>query len=105
MSEFLAKHDGTKLQKLDSESYQKMLRSLKQHKAPDLFNCQLEHFLFASEETADYMVTLTNEILEDPSLFAHTAISRSLASMLYKGKSKSLELIGSYRRIQICTVA
>ena len=80
-----------------------MLMSLKTNKAPDLYNVQLENYLYASEETTMFMVDLINEILRDPSLFAHTAISKSLASMLYKGKQKPLDAIGSYRRIQICS--
>ena len=105
MRKFLAREDTRKLVHLDEESYQTLLSSLKKNKASDIYNVQLEHLLYASRDTSSYMVDLINQILDQPDLYCHTAISRSIASMLHKGKNRPKDKIGNYRRIQICTLS
>ena len=105
MRRFTAEQDTRQLEHLNEETYMKLLSSLKKNKASDLYNCTLEHLVYASQETAGYMVEMINDILDSPSLYAHTSISRSKASMLYKGKNKNKTEVGSYRRIQICSLS
>ena len=105
MKKFLAEQDTRNLRHLNEDTYQNLLSSLKKNKASDIYNCQLEHLLHASTNTSVYMVELLNQILDEPQMFAHTAISRSLASMLHKGKGRPKDDIGNYRRIQISTLA
>ena len=101
---YLAREDQRQLEHLDEESYARLLSSLKRNKAADLYNVTLEHLIYASQETGGYMVKLLNDILDRPKLYSHTSISRSLASMLHKGKNRPREIVGNYRRIQICSL-
>ena len=104
MAEFIAKHDGSELRKLTRRTLKHLMTNLKTMKSPDIYNCNLENFTNATDETIDTVVDLLNDILKDPVLFCHTSISRSWATMLYKGKGKPRDKISSYRRIQVSTM-
>ena len=82
------------------DEFKETVASLGSKKAVDIYGLSKEHFTYMTEDVAKIMLNLINELLSNLNEYSSTLLSTSLASQLWKGKSRPKWLPNSYRRVQ-----
>ena len=78
-----------------------VFKKLKLNKACDAFKLTVEHFRFAGETSLFIILKLLNIIIDNINILSCPQLNTSVASVIYKGKSKSIFHHKSYRLVRV----
>ena len=74
-----------------------LFKKLKLNKACDVYKLSVEHLRYAGDETLSLVLCLLNMIIDNINYLSSTQLNTSVASIIYKSKSKPVHHHKSYR--------
>ena len=74
---------------------------LKLNKACDIYKLTVEHLRYAGDETLSLILILLNSIIDNITYLSSTQLSTAAASILHKGKGRSLSHHKSFRQVRV----
>ena len=102
--EIHAKKEKKKIEPMDMETFEKMLKKIPKGKAPDIFFNTVEHYINASREVKEALLAICNEMILDGDKYSSPLLSMSTSTYLYKGKNKKRTNPLSYRKVSIGSI-
>ena len=84
-----------------SDLYDILFKRLKLNKACDIFHLTVEHLRYAGEQTLLLLLKLINKIINNVNYLSSTELNTSLATIVHKGKQKSLYHHKSFRLVRV----
>ena len=81
-----------------------IFKKLKLKKACDVYKLTVEHLRYAGDDTLLIIMNLLNNILENINCLSSSQLNTSVASVVYKGKSKPIFHHKSYRLVRVTSL-
>ena len=78
-----------------------LFKKLKLNKACDVYMLTVEHLRYAGDETLSLILFLLNLIVDNINYLSSTQLNTAIASMVQKGKNKSVTHHKSYRQVRV----
>ena len=78
-----------------------VFKRLKLRKACDIYKLTVEHLRFLSDKSLSLILKMINNILTHINTISSAQLNTSVASVIYKGKSKPMHLHKSYRLVRV----
>ena len=102
---FLAKDDPNTFNPISRERFAEILTDLPGKKGGDLQGLTVEHLRHLQLDTQDIIRDIINDIMKGILMsYSDTLINTRIATMIYKGKRKNRQKVGSYRRVSIGSI-
>ena len=78
-----------------------LFSKLKPNKACDIYRLTIEHLRYCGDRTLTLILQLINLIIRDLSCLSSSHLNTSIASIIHKGKGKSVTHHKSYRQVRV----
>ena len=78
-----------------------LFKKLKINKACDIFMLTVEHLRYAGDKSLVQILSLLNAIIDNINYLSSTQLNTAIASIVYKGKGKSIYHHKSYRQVRV----
>ena len=78
-----------------------LFRRLKLNKACDVYKLTVEHLRYSGDAALQQILSLLNSIIDHINFLSATQLNTAIASVIHKGKNKSLYNHKSYRQVRV----